>query len=299
MFNPAIYVLHWLGRQLSRRGLIDQDRGRRIADLAWPRFLTMFARSSLRVADISMIGLSIGSTAIAGLAFAAISWQVAVSFGLGIAGGTIGLVSQRFAADRFNQIDLAIKQSVWLGAVLTVPFIFLYWAVPADLIGLLTTDAAVIKYGAEYLKLTSLALLFAMFNLVASRALAGADDTWISMVIRSTGAITNIALNAVFIFGLEMGVTGAALGTLVADGLVAVCFLWGFLTGGVPLVGSFPIGISLRRPYFDLDLVTERLREQITDPDSLFLVARRGGLWNVHAGASADRDLNLSRRNPN
>lgn len=86
MFNPATFCLRRLGRTLSRLGLIDEYRGKRIAELAWPRFLTMFARSSFRVTDVSMVGLNIGSSAIAGLAFAAIYWQVAVSFGLGIAG---------------------------------------------------------------------------------------------------------------------------------------------------------------------------------------------------------------------
>lgn len=243
-----------MSKHLAERGLIDESRGKRIAELAWPRFLTMLARSSLGVADISMVGLTIGSGAIAGLAFATVYWQVAVSFSLGIAGGTIGVVSQNFGADRLNKVDLAIKQSFWLGLALTLPFFVTYWLFPGDLIGILTQDSDIARYGATYLQLVSIALLFIMVNLISSRALAGADDTWIPMTIRSTGAVVNIVLNAAFIFGLNMGVVGAALGSVVAEGLVSVCFIWGFITGRVPVVGKFPITVTLGPPYIDLSI---------------------------------------------
>jgi putative MATE family efflux protein len=255
MFNPAKGILQWLGRQLATRGLVDDYRTERIADLTWPRFLTMVARSSLRVADVSMVGLNIGSAAIAGLAFAAVYWQIAVSFGLGIAGGTIGLVSQRFAGGRSDRVDLAIKQSVWLGTAMTVPFVLSYWLYSGELIAALTRDSTITRYGGTYLRLSSVALLFVMFNLISSRALAGADDTWIPMAIRSTGAVTNIVLNAVFIFGMGMSVTGAALGSVIAEGLVSACFVWGFIRGSVPVVGTFPIDISAGPPYFDRTLL--------------------------------------------
>ena len=260
MFNPAIYCLRWVSQQLATYGIIDDCRGERIAELAWPRFLTMFSRSSLRVVDLSMVGLSIGSGAIAGLAFATIYWKVAVSFGLGIAGGTIGFVSQRFGAGQLMKAGTAIKQSVWVGLLFTIPFVVAYWMIPQNLVGLLTGDRLAIQYGSTYLRTMSIGLLFVMFNLISSRALAGADNTWIPMVIRSSGAVINIGLNAILIFGLDFGVIGAAVGTVIAEGLVSGCFLWGLIFGSVPGVGDFPIGLRLAPPYFDWPLIWRLIR---------------------------------------
>lgn len=264
MFNPIGYFYRLVAAQLSRFGLVDETRGRRIADLAWPRFLTMFARYFQQVADAAMIGLSIGPVAIAGLAFASIYWGLANAFSLGLAGGTISQVSQRFGAEKFDELDLAVKQSIWVGLALVIPFILAYVLFAEPLIGLVAESSASVGYGAAYLQILALALVFNLLNLIASRTLAGADDTWIAMSIRATGAFANVVLNAVFIFGLGMGVQGAALGTVLAEGIITACFAWGFVFGRLPVAGEFPVTISLSRPVFDLALSKQLLT--ITPP---------------------------------
>lgn len=260
MLNPVSYLFTLIGTQLGQAGLIDTERGKRIADLTWPRFLTMFARYFYRVADIAMVGIAVGPAAIAGLAFASIYWGLANSFSLGLAGGTISQVSQRFGAERYDRLDLAVKQSLWIGIGIMVPFVVVYWLFAEPLIGLIGSDATTIELGAAYLRILSLALFFNVMNQAASRTLAGADDTWIAMSVRATGAFLNVVFNAILIFGLGMGVEGAAIGTFLAEGLITGCLAWGFVRGRLPIIGSFPVTVSLSGPYFDLDLTTQLLR---------------------------------------
>lgn len=259
MLNPISFAFRWIGDRLADRNIIERARGERIADLAWPRFLTMFARQLYRVADLSMIGLTIGSTGVAGLAFATVYWDLANGLLLGLAGGTVGQVSQRFGAERHDQIDLAVKQGLWVGAVLIIPFVLIYGLFADPLIALFTDSVAVQRHGTAYLSVISVALIFAVFNLVSSRTLAGADDTRIAMTIRATGAFVNIVFNAIFIFGLGMGAAGAALGTVLAESLVAVAFMVGFVHGRLPIVGQFPVEITPTQPYFDLGLSMQLL----------------------------------------
>lgn len=264
MLNPARYFFRWIGVRLAGRGIIDGRRGERIADLTWPRFLTMFARRSQRVADIAMVGVALGPAAIAGLAFATIYWRLANGFALGLIGGTINQVSQRFGAGRYDELDLAVMQSVWVGIVLVVPFLVVYSIFSGPLVSVFTKNSIVIRHGQEYLSVISIALLFAMLNLIASRTLAGADNTRIPMFVRATGAFANIVFNAVFIFGLGMGAAGAALGTVLAEALTTATFAWGLLSGSLPIIGRFPVTLSVRPPYFDRQLTKHLLT--ITPP---------------------------------
>lgn len=264
MLNPIGALFTGIAQLLARFDLIDGRRGERIADLTWPRTLTMFARHSQRVADVAMVGLTIGPTAIAGLAFATVYWGLCNGISLGVAGGTITQVSQRHGADRLGSLEVAVKGSAILGAVLVIPFVLVYWLFADPLIALLGNDPASIEHGATYLEWIAVGLVFNVLNLVASRALAGADDTWIAMTVRATGAAANIVFNAIFIFGLGMGVAGAALGTVLAEALVTACFAWGFFRGGLPVVGEFPIRLSLGRPWADGRLTRELL--EITPP---------------------------------
>lgn len=67
-------------------------------------------------------------------------------------------------------------------------------------------------------------------NTIASRTLAGAGNTRIPMSIRSTAAITNMLLTSILVFGLGLGVSGAALGTVLAE-FIAPSLSYGGLSG--------------------------------------------------------------------
>lgn len=83
------------------------------------------------------------------------------------------------------------------------------------------------------------------------------------------GAVVNLILNVVFIFGLGLGVFSAALGTLLAAIIVTLAFGVGFLWGYFPGVGALPVRVKHQRPFFDLRLGKQLL--EISAP----LVVRR------------------------
>ena len=103
MRNPARGVVLGTARVVARLGLIDARRGERISLLAWPRMLTGVARLSQRIADFAMVGAVLGAPALAGLAFALAYWQVGNTVSLGLSGGTVSQVSQRFGAEEIGR----------------------------------------------------------------------------------------------------------------------------------------------------------------------------------------------------
>ena len=258
--NPVRELILAVGLGLARLGLVDAERARRAVELAWPRIVTGLARMSKSAADVAMVGVAVGPAAIAGVGFASPYWGAAFTVGSGIGAGSIALVSQRFGADAYDQLDQAVRSSVVLVLAFTLPLTALFWAAPTALVGVLTSDPRVLGLGAAYLGIVALGVPFAGLNLIGSRVLIGADDSWIPMVLRAGGAVLNIGLNAVLIFGLGLGVVGAAWATVLANVAVTAAFLVGLLAGHLPGVGRFPVRISPRGRYVHLgelrDLVT-------------------------------------------
>ncbi|THE63216.1 MATE family efflux transporter [Salinadaptatus halalkaliphilus] len=242
--NPLRLSILWIGLALSKLGLVDARRVRRATDLAWPRIVTGLARMSKNAVDVAMVGIAAGSAAIAGVGLAMPFWGLGRAVGGGVAGGTIALVSQRYGADAYAELGDAIRSSFVLALGLSIPFTVAFFLVPEELISLLTSDAESIRLGAVYLQTVSLGIPFACLNLVGSRLYVGMDDSWTPMVIRAGGATVNIVLNAVFIFGLDLGVFGAALGTTVASIAVTVAFAVGLIAGRLPGIGTFPIQVD-------------------------------------------------------
>jgi len=272
--NPLRALLLVIGVVLSKLGLITEQRARQTVDLAWPRIVTGIARMSKNAADVAMVGIVLGPAAIAGVGFASPYWWSAFSIGGGLAAGTIALVSQRFGAKRFDALGQAIRSSALLVAVVTVPVAAIFWSFPELLISVLTTDPAALRFGADYLHVLSLGVPFAALNLIGSRALIGADDAWTPMVLRGTGAVTNIALNAIFIFGMGMGVVGAAMGTVLANVLVTAGLAIGVSRGRLPGVGEFPIQVSPTGRYVDRGTFRDLI--EIGTP-----VIGRNSVWTV------------------
>lgn len=249
--NPVRLTILWISLGLARLGLVDAERGRRTVDLAWPRVVTGVARMSKAAADVAMVGVAVGPAAIAGVGFAGPYWSVAFTTGGGLAAGTIALVSQRFRAGADAALGQAVRSSVLLVVAVSLPIAALYWFVPTGLIALLSNDAETVRLGAAYLQVLAVGVPFAAVNLVGSRMLVGADDAWTPMVVRAGGAVANVALNALFIFGLGMGVVGAASGTVLSNVAVTAVFAVGLARGRVPLVGELPISVRLRGRYVD------------------------------------------------
>ncbi|WP_252701177.1 MATE family efflux transporter [Natronosalvus vescus] len=255
--NPVRAALWYVGMALARAGYVDRHRVDRTTDLAWPRIVTGIARMSKSVADLAMVGAVLGSSAVAGIGLATPFAFLAGTLGGGIAGGTIALVSQRFGAERYDELDLVVKQSVWVTVAVTLPLTIVFFLYPAELIGLVTNNAAMAGHATTYLQVMSVGTIFIGINLIGSRTLVGADDAYAAMVVRGSGAIANIVLNAIFIFGLGLGVTGAALGSVLANVFVTGLFVYGFLGGVVPFVGRFPVTVSLNGPYVDRGLIED------------------------------------------
>ncbi|WP_158058291.1 MATE family efflux transporter [Halorussus halophilus] len=249
--NPVRGLIHAIGLLLVRLGLLDPEHERRTTELAWPRILTGVARMSKSAVDVAMVGAAVGPVAIAGVGFATPYWGVAFSLGGGFAGGTIALVSQSYGAEAREELEQAIRSSVALVLVVTLPVAVLFWAFPTELVAVMTDDPETVALGAEYLQIVALGVPFAGLNLVGSRIFIGADDSWTPMVVRSGGALSNIAFSAVLIFGFDFGVAGAAIGTVLANVVVTATFAVAVVAGWLPGLGRLPVQISAFDSYFD------------------------------------------------
>ena len=233
-----------LARLLDRTGVIAEPRLRETVALAWPRIVTGFAIMSKRTVDLAIVGFALGSVAVAGLTLANAFWMTAKFAGIGLAGATNALVSQRYGGDDRVGAARVVSGSLYLGLLVAVPVALAFVLLSDPLVDLVGRDPTAVGYGARYLAVVAPGLVFEYCNLVASRTYAGGSDTRTPMALRAGGAALNVVLSATFVFGADLGVVGAALGTTLSTGAVTVAFAWGMAGRSYLGRGACPVPLT-------------------------------------------------------
>jgi putative MATE family efflux protein len=243
---------------LAWAGVVDREKGTEAFDLAVPAMVTGGLRTLLRAADFFMVSVASGGTAVAALELGFQYYFIPFGLALALTSGTISVVSRFEGADESARADLAVKQSLWIAVALSVPITAATWLYAEPMIGLLTDDAATIDLGATYLRIVMLSVVFRFWSMTAARALAGTGDTRTPMYVRLVTLPTNIALNALLIFGLgpfpALGIAGAAWGTAAANALAGVVFF------AILVFGIRDVRLRLGGAQFDFGIVTELVR---------------------------------------
>ncbi|GGL46160.1 MATE family efflux transporter [Halocalculus aciditolerans] len=243
---------------LARLGLVEREKADEAFDLAVPAMVTGGLRTVLRTSDFLMVSLAAGTSAVAGLELGFQYYFIAFGLALALTSGTISVVSRLKGAGDDAAADFAIKQSLWLALLVSLPLTAATWVYATPLVGLLTPDPATVRQGATYLRIVMLSAVFRFWSMIAARALAGAGDTKTPMYVRLVTLPTNLLLNALLIFGLfffpRLGIAGAAIGTTVANAVAGLAFL------GILLSGRWSVTLPVRGKQWDTAVAAELVR---------------------------------------
>jgi multidrug resistance protein, MATE family len=179
----------------------------------------------LTVADTAMLS-RVSTEAIAAVAVAAPVYIVASMVVTGWATGVQVLAARRHGAGETAAIgavlDVGLALSVIAALVLMVPLML---AAPA-LIALMTDDPAVARLGAVYLAIMASSLPFAAAMSVFRSVYAGLGATKVTMRAAVTVNLLNVPLGLMLIFGLGLGVAGAAIASVIATAAGAAYLAW-------------------------------------------------------------------------
>ena len=205
----------------GRKRILTRDRAyyRMLLALAVPISLQNLITFAVNFADNLMVG-QLGDTAVSGVYMGN---QIQTFLQLMLTGVVqiTGILAAQYWGKRDTKsirsiVSLSMRVALGLGLFTTV----LAVALPKQLIGLLTPDAAVVEAGAEYLTIVAWGFLFYAASQILIAAMRSVESAKIGMYISLVALFVNIGLNAVLIFGLlgfpAMGIRGAAVATSIS-----------------------------------------------------------------------------------
>ena len=208
--------------------------------VALPIIFQNLIDAAVSSADVLMLNY-VGQSAISAVSLANSMVGVFFMFLYGIGTGIAMLSAQYFGKGDLPTIEKV--EGIGLKFALSVAVIGAAGAllIPKRLMWIYTSDEALIEIGARYLMIIAPGLLFWSISSVYMSILRCIDKVAVSTVLEAIALISNVGLNAVFIFGLfgapKLGVVGVALATVISRFVqLAGCFAVSvFMKPGVSL----------------------------------------------------------------
>ncbi len=285
-----------LNSHLAQHLGLDRELLGTIGSLAYPVVLANLLQATVGIIDIWMVSrLGTGATAAVGMSRQLI--MIVITSIAGVAVGTRTMVAQFTGAERQDMVSRVAAQSILATLFVSVAISAAGVALGPALLYLVGADPQLRALGTPYMQVYFALSIFMIFNYIFNAILQGAGDTKTPLMIMVFINVIHVFFNYVFIYGVgpfpQMGVTGAALGTMTSR------FVGTAVGLGVLFSGRFAVKLSRTmsfRPDWHLMWRVLRVGIPVAAQNVVRTLANLGFLWVVtnSAAAAVARQANVA-----
>lgn len=197
---------------------------RQILALAVPAFGALIAEPLFLLADSAIIG-HLGTAQLAGVGIAATVVQTVVGLMVFLAYSTTPAVARHVGGGRLADALRVGRDGLWTAAGLGVLLAAVGAVAVRPLLRALGAEGEVLEHATSYALWSLPGLVAMLIVLAAVGVLRGLQDTTTPLVIAGVGAAVNAGLNVALVYGAQLGVAGAAIGTSITQWAMAVTYL--------------------------------------------------------------------------
>ena len=216
--------------------VLDMTRGdpfRLVLQFSLPLFCSNLLQQVYNLTDTALAGHLLGSAALAEIGATAALYGLIMNFAFGMNNGLALTVSRCFGAGEREGIRRAVGWMVTLSAAVSIVLTTVSLLGRGALLQALQVPAEVWDGAAAYLTVILLGIPLTMLYNMEAALLRAVGNSVTPLLFLLFSSVLNVGLDAAFMGPLGMGVRGAAVATVLAQGISAVL-------GAVYLVRSYP-----------------------------------------------------------
>ena len=201
--------------------------GKLLFNMALPMIIAMLVQALYNVVD-SIYVSRISESAVTALSLAFPVQNIQIGFATGIGVGVNALLSKSLGEGNQDTANRAAGNGVFLVGVVTALFILFGLLGTRPYFEMQSQVAETVNGGADYTAICCIFSLGIFVEVLGERLLQSSGRTFYTMITQGTGAVVNIILDPVFIFGFAplgipaMGIAGAAIATVIGQWIAAI-----------------------------------------------------------------------------
>lgn len=196
-----------------------------LVTMSLPAIISMLIQSMYNVVDSIFVG-RIGEKALTAVSLAFPMQMLIIALAVGTGIGMNSLIARSLGAKDNQKANKVASYGIILGVMSGAIFAILGLCIAKPFFKFFTDDVEVVKMGSTYLRIIMLFSIGVFIQIIIEKIFQGSGNMLYPMLTQIMGAVINIALDPIFIFGLfgvpAMGVKGAAIAT-VSGQLSAMC----------------------------------------------------------------------------
>jgi len=196
-----------------------------LLSMSVPMMLSMLVQALYNIVD-SIFVARISENALTAVSLAFPIQQLMIALGGGTCVGVNALLSRALGEKDFEKVNKTAANAVFLMVINFLVFFFIGVFVVEPFYLAQTTDTEIIECGIQYLRIVCMFSFGIYFQFVFERLLQSTGNTFYTMITQLVGAVINIILDPILIFGLlgmpKMGVAGAAIATVIGQIVAAI-----------------------------------------------------------------------------
>lgn len=194
-----------------------------ICSMAVPTIISMLVTSFYNMADTYFVG-SLRKSAVGGVGVVFPVMAVIQAFGFFFGHGSGNYISRELGRQNYDSAEKMAATGFFSALIFGCIIMISGLAFSNDLVYLLGATNTIAPYAKQYLNIILLGAPYMTASFVMNNQLRFQGRAVYSMIGIATGAVTNLFLTPLFIFVFDMGVAGAALGTVISQ-LLSFCLL--------------------------------------------------------------------------
>jgi putative MATE family efflux protein len=198
--------------------------GKLLFSMSLPMMLSMMVQALYNIVD-SIFVSRIGEDALTALSMAFPLQNLMIAMVSGVGVGINALLSRALGAKQSKTVHRVATNGIFVVVVVALLFMVLGVVVSEPFFRLQTDIESIATYGKTYTSIVMIGSFGLFMQVLFERLLQSTGRTMLSMISQGTGAILNIILDPILIFGLagmpKMGVAGAALATIIGQWVAA------------------------------------------------------------------------------
>ena len=190
--------------------------------MALPLMLSMLVQALYNVVDSIFVGM-ISQDAFNAVSLAFPIQNIIIAIGSGTGVGVNALIARSLGEKDKEKANRYAANGLFLGGVSGFVMVFVGLFVSEPFLKSQTDNPVIIEEGVKYLKICTCLAVFVIVQCLFERILQSTGKTILSMYTQGIGAIINIIFDPIFIFAFDMGVSGAAVATVLGQfcGMIA------------------------------------------------------------------------------